>query len=195
MEIADYISFFEAEIMPCENELRKYIYSRSGNRNLIDDFVQDTYMTAWVEREKLLHADNHIAYMKAISHSKITKYKQNDFKISNMLERFYHEDRYTQQDYENVNAIGNTVQRANDIEILRQAIDELPEKLQIVLYLYYKEECNFSEVAALQEVSIRTIYDRYSKALVLLRKSLDRKGIHISDVTLRSWLFVAFRQL
>lgn len=55
---------------------------------------------------------------------------------------------------------------------LAEAIAELPERLQLVVQLYFVEELNLSEIAAVLEVSIPRVHQLKAQALAKLKEAL-----------------------
>ncbi|HOL91806.1 MAG TPA: FliA/WhiG family RNA polymerase sigma factor [Clostridiales bacterium] len=60
-------------------------------------------------------------------------------------------------------------------EILRNAIDKLPEKEKMVLTLYYYEELTLKEISAIMKVSESRISQLHTKAIMRLRGKLARQ--------------------
>lgn len=56
-----------------------------------------------------------------------------------------------------------------DNERLAEAMIDLPERLQLVLQLYFVEELNLTEIAAVLEVSVPRVHQLKAQALVKLR--------------------------
>ena len=63
-------------------------------------------------------------------------------------------------------------------EALIAAIADLPERLQLVVQLYFVEELNLSEIAEVLEVSVPRVHQLKAQAMGKLRTSLE----HIADV-------------
>lgn len=62
---------------------------------------------------------------------------------------------------------------AEDGERLAAAIAALPERLQTVLQLYFVEELNLAEIAAVLAVSVPRVHQLKAQAITLLRDRLD----------------------
>ncbi len=60
-----------------------------------------------------------------------------------------------------------------DRERLVEAMQSLPERLQLVLQLFFVEELNLTEIAEVLEVSVPRVHQLRAKALKDLRKLLD----------------------
>ena len=52
---------------------------------------------------------------------------------------------------------------------------ELPERLQLVLQLYFVEELNLTEIAEVLEVSVPRVHQLKAQALVKLRDLMERE--------------------
>ena len=63
---------------------------------------------------------------------------------------------------------------AEDAERLGAAIGALPERLQLILQLYFLEELNLSEIAAVLEVSIPRVHQLKAQALSQVRAMLEK---------------------
>ncbi|BDI60080.1 sigma-70 family RNA polymerase sigma factor [Qipengyuania nanhaisediminis] len=61
-----------------------------------------------------------------------------------------------------------------DRERLVAAMSELPDRLKLVLQLFFVEELNLTEIAAVIEVSVPRVHQLRAKALKDLRKALER---------------------
>ncbi|WP_430323950.1 sigma-70 family RNA polymerase sigma factor, partial [Salmonella enterica] len=56
--------------------------------------------------------------------------------------------------------------------VVAHAIAELPERLQLVIQLYFVEELNLAEIAAVLEVSVLRVHQLKAQALDKLRARL-----------------------
>lgn len=74
------------------------------------------------------------------------------------------------------NAFENLVTLENR-EALIKAIATLPERLQLVIQLYFLEELNLSEIASVLGVSIPRVHQLKDKALQTIRQTLLEGGI------------------
>jgi RNA polymerase sigma factor FliA len=62
--------------------------------------------------------------------------------------------------------------QSEDREALVEAITSLPERLQLVVQLYFVEELNLTEIAAVLEVSVPRVHQLKAQALAKLREAL-----------------------
>lgn len=61
----------------------------------------------------------------------------------------------------------------DDRERLAQAVAKLPERLQLVLQLFFTEELNLTEIAATLDISVPRVHQLRAQALAKLRSSLE----------------------
>jgi RNA polymerase sigma factor for flagellar operon FliA len=62
---------------------------------------------------------------------------------------------------------------------LAAVIDSLPDRLKLVLQLYFLEELNLAEIAEVLEVSVPRVHQLKAQALKQVREALDAQGIDV----------------
>ncbi len=65
------------------------------------------------------------------------------------------------------------IERLQDSQMVRAAVDALPEIYRTVLNLYYQDEFSLPEIAEILKESFDTIKSRHRRALIKLRKILQ----------------------
>lgn len=63
-----------------------------------------------------------------------------------------------------------------DNDRLREAMEELSDRLKLVLQLYFVEELNLTEIAQVLEVSVPRVHQLKTQALVKLRELMEQDG-------------------
>ena len=66
------------------------------------------------------------------------------------------------------------IERKEMLALLSRAIEELPERQKMVLWLYYFEELTMKEVGAVLKVNEARISQLHSKAIAILRREMSR---------------------
>jgi RNA polymerase sigma factor for flagellar operon FliA len=66
--------------------------------------------------------------------------------------------------------------RSEMIQSVMRAIEELPERLQLVLGLYYQEDCSFREIGEVLGVTESRVCQIHTEAVHLIRASIQRSG-------------------
>lgn len=90
-----------------------------------------------------------------------------------------HEQPLTQED---VQAIRSGCDAAAEVEqremqkLVREAVEDLPEKLRTVTYLYYYAELRIEEIAQVLHIPKGTVKSRLSRARASVKKELEEKG-------------------
>lgn len=85
------------------------------------------------------------------------------------------DEAYSDSDMAFADGEANVLDQLADSELrgqVAEAIADLPERLQLVVQLYFVEELNLSEIAGVLEVSIPRVHQLKAQALEQLRKAL-----------------------
>jgi len=69
----------------------------------------------------------------------------------------------------------NRYQNTQARELLKEALEKLPEKEYLIISLYYYEEMSQKEIASVMEVSPSRVSQLHKKAIFRLRGSLSQK--------------------
>jgi RNA polymerase sigma factor for flagellar operon FliA len=64
----------------------------------------------------------------------------------------------------------------DDREVVLAALSQLPERLQMVLQLFFVEELNLTEIAAVLEVSVPRVHQLRSQALAKMREAIENSA-------------------
>lgn len=67
------------------------------------------------------------------------------------------------------------MERIENVEMVKLAVDKLPDKYKNVLSLYYEHDLNFREIAELLKQSIDTIKTQHRRAVIYLKRELTGK--------------------
>lgn len=156
------------------NEFFGVLYHLSLNylndEKVSEEIVQDTFMKLWEIRETLNDQINIRNFLYTITKNNCLNYLRNQ-KIS-----LKHQENVKymemQFNYEALEKLGNYIQ----FEELRSKIDEAISKLPAELIETFRmsrfEELSYREIAEQQNISIKTVEARISKALRILRVEL-----------------------
>ncbi len=66
-----------------------------------------------------------------------------------------------------------TVVKHDEMETVRKFVDQLPDKMKIVVLMYYMEELSVDEIAKALNIPIGTVKSRMHQAKARLRERLD----------------------
>ena len=143
-----------------------FAYSFTHELPVAEDIVQDTFVKLWEDHEKLnVTVSLRSILLKAIQNKCIDWHRHR--KIMN-THSTYIIDNSPLYEYDT----DNYILRSELEGRIEKAIVNLPEKFKEAFEMNRFEGLKYQEIATKQNVSIRTVEVRISKALELLRKSL-----------------------
>lgn len=145
------------------DDIRRYLYYRSGDEALSTDLAQDTFMRIW-EKEMVLMpgSDTGLLYKIAgdlfVSHTRREKLrKEAPDRIS-----FEPGSRTPEEELE--------LQELQ--EKYEKALVKLPENQRVVFLMSRMEELTYAEIAARLTLSVKAVEKRMTGALARLRKEI-----------------------
>ena len=145
------------------DDIRRYLYYRSGNEALSTDLAQDTFMRIWEKKMNLIPgSDVGLLYKISgdlfVSHTRREKLRKEApdrirFQQSGRSPEEELEFRELQEKYE-------------------KALVKLPENQRIVFLMSRMEELTYAEIAARLSLSVKAVEKRMTGALSRLRKEI-----------------------
>lgn len=146
------------------DDIRKYLYYRSGNTALSSDLAQDTFMRIWEKRMQVIPGkDTGLIYKIAgdlfISHLRREK---TGSKILPDAIGFEYETRSPEEE----------LQFAELKETYERTIATMPEKQRVVYLMSRVDGRSYQEIAARLSLSIKAVEKRMHRALEMLRTNL-----------------------
>ncbi len=166
------------ELEMCINEYGKDIYSfcksLACNWQEVDDLYQDTFLKAVELREKIDYESNPKSYLLSIAF-RIWKNKKRKFawrkRIANMLSMVEDQDVKTDNSTE-MSPEERIISKEEGVAV-REAVGRLPERLRVVVLLFYMEELSTAQIAAIVKIPAGTVLSRLHQARKLLKKELE----------------------
>lgn len=148
----------------------------TGNKMDADDLYQDTFLKAVELRHRLDSSGNPKSYLMGIAvrlwQNKRKKYaiRQRIIPMAEYDEDFLKEvmDTGIQPEEETI--------RKEMIDELHKGIKHLPEKLQMVIYMYYTAEMSLEDIGKALHIPKGTVKSRLHKGRNLLREYLEVCG-------------------
>jgi RNA polymerase sigma-70 factor (family 1) len=141
--------------------LYRFIWMRVHDSELARDLLQDVFIKIWDNRQILDANKSFKAYLYRITNNLIidlvrkNKVKEKVFRMNQELNYYESEEEYY-----------------NSIDI-QNALNQLPQKLRMVVILSRYEGLNYMEIAEICDVSFQTVGFRLNKALQLMNKYLS----------------------
>lgn len=140
------------------------IYNLVKDSMTTEDLAQEVFMEIWKRRDSLVINTSLKAYLRRSAINKTLNYLRDKKNWKN--------EELSEIQLEISAEPGKTLE-ANELEkIVGQAIEQLPERCQLIFKLSRVEEKSYQEIADELEISIKTVENQIVKALRMLRDAL-----------------------
>lgn len=155
------------------------VYRLIKDEDTCKDIAQEVFVELWNKRETLDVHTSLRAYLRraavnrALNHIKTSKRTVLDDDAQHWAE--------TGENTEDTMEIHDRAETRE--QLLRQAIDALPEKCRLVFSLSRFDNMSHKEIAEKLGISVKTIENQITKAMKLLREAL-RRHTHLSPVVI-----------
>lgn len=167
------------------NDIYRFCYYLTKNKAEAEDLYQETFLTAVEKKDVLLKilqagtgeqeaARSARKYLMAI----VANLWKNKWRKQVRHDRIAPVDDREEAVLEAVSCAGDPEANYLQKELYREVrklIDGLPEKMRIVIYLYYIVQMSTKEIAESLHVPVTTVRSRLSKARKQLRKELEER--------------------
>lgn len=166
------------ELEMCIDEYGKDIYSfckhLTNNLQEADDLYQDTFLTAIEIKEKIDYDNNPKSYLLSIA-LRIWKNKKRKFAWRKRIAdvRSMADERDTGMVESAEMSLEERITGKEKDEVIRMAVNRLPEKLKIVVLLFYMEDLSTAQIAEAVKIPAGTVLSRLHQARKILKKELE----------------------
>lgn len=147
-------------------KLFRFAYNLIRERTQAEDAVQEVMMNIWNKRQSIKISESLNAYL-------YMSVRNNCLRAMSKNERKYWLDEGMEDD--NRFAVDNASDLLHSKDLkgkINDAIELLPPKCALVFKLSRFEEKSYKEIAAMLDISVKTVENQMGKALMLMRKSL-----------------------
>lgn len=166
------------ELEACITNYGTAIYSfcrqLTQNRQEADDLYQDTFLKATELSGKINDADNPKSYLLSVA-LLIWKNKKRKFAWRMRIAPMHPLSDDLKE--ENAAPLGHSPEeqaiRQEEIQLVRQAVGRLPNRLKIPVLLFYMEDLPVAEIAILLNIPEGTVKSRLYQARKKLKKELE----------------------
>lgn len=166
------------QLEQCIDEYGKDVYTFcsqiTGNREEAEDLYQDTFLKAVELKGKIDYNNNPRSYLVSVA-LRIWKNRRRKFAWRKRIAEIcaFTEEAVQDEVFGEEESVEHTVLKNELEEQVRKAVDDLPEKFRIPVYLYYTLQLSVEEIANVMEIPQGTVKSRLHKARVLLRRELE----------------------
>ena len=149
-----------------------YTLNFTSDKDLIQDIVQDSFITLWTNRKKIDITTSLKSYLYRIAYNKLMDSYRSNKKKDNMLLSYYNTT--INQVIDNLD--DNEDYKTARINKLNQCIAELPERCRKVFLAKKIKGLKYTEVSKELNISIKTVEGHVTKAYGLIRSCMNRNG-------------------
>lgn len=145
------------------DDIRKYIFFRSGDEDLATDIAQETFMRVWEKQIEINHQTVKGLLYKIALDFFITRYRKQ--KVAFKFFETYKPDKQALSPEEQLHY--------NELKIAyEKSLEMMPEKQRVVFLMSRIDEMKYVEIADHLGLSVKAIEKRMNLALTHLKKSL-----------------------
>lgn len=165
------------ELEACIRAYGKDIYSfcrqLTGSRQEADDLYQDTFLKIVEIRERLDFERNPKGYLLSVSVN-LWRNRRRKFAVRQRITgpEVSMDDMILELPSGERPVEEQMISR-EEKELVRQAVEKLPEKYRLPILLFYMEELKISEISGILEIPQGTVKSRLYKAKKVLEKELE----------------------
>lgn len=166
---------FQNDVLPLKNKLFRLALRITLNREEAEDVVQDTLIKVWNARDRWLELDSIEAYSLTIARNlSLDRIK----KMENQNDSL--EEQNTERLDENTSSPSERMIQKDKLDIVRNIIDELPEKQRSCLQLRDIEGKSYKEIAdilSITEDQVKVNIFRARQTVKQRFQQFDRYGL------------------
>jgi RNA polymerase sigma factor (sigma-70 family) len=159
-----------------QKELYGFVYRQVGNHADAADITQKVFVSVFLKAEQFNGASSFKTwlYQIGVNHCK-NHFRSNDRRRLDDVEveslPLIIEDDFVLR-----------LQTAEQQRLLRQAVDQLPNKQRMTVRLRLYQECTFAEIAEIMAASVGTAKAHYHQAVNSLRKMLEKENYEVPEL-------------
>ena len=166
------------ELEMCIDDYGKDIYSfckhLTNNPLEADDLYQDTFLMSVELKEKIEYSNNPKSYLLSVV-LRLWKNKKRKFAWRKRTADV--QSMADERDVDMAESAEPSLEEKIAIkekeEAIRMAVNRLPEKLKIVVLLFYMEDLQTAQIAEMMKIPIGTVLSRLHRAREILKKELE----------------------
>ena len=148
------------------DELRHYVYYKSGDMEVAEDIVQDTFLKVWEMRSSVRTETARALLYTIATNQFANKYKRQKLRFK--FEQTIVEDRtFETPEFE--------LEVKEFDRKLQQVLSGLNEKSRIVFLMNRIDQMTYNEIAKNLDISVKAVEKRMKKALEYLHSEIEQK--------------------
>ncbi|ACB76995.1 RNA polymerase sigma factor [Opitutus terrae] len=156
----EHARWFAVEVQPHEPALRAYLQSHFPLLQDPDDVIQETYKRLWVEQTA-----GRIRHVRAFMFTAARNVALDLFRRTRKIqfEPLTHPE--VIDVVKEAPSTAEALSQQQELEILAQAVQKLPDRCRQVMLLRYLKGCSYKEISALLDISPETVKTHLAKGI------------------------------
>lgn len=148
--------------------LCKTVYNMIGNSETAEDLVQEVFLSLWKKESPIKINTSIGAYLKRAAINRTLNHLR-----SQKMQIVSEEQSPILQTLTTTEQTDQTLETTELAQTIQQAIHHLPPRCRVVFSLSRYENMKYQEIADQLNISIKTVENQISKALKILRQTLQ----------------------
>lgn len=148
-------------------QLFNFLYRYHKEDDVIEDTIQQVFFRIWKNREKVQDRGTLKSYLFTAVRNQALKQIQKDKKIHHKSDELHENSVVSSKNPE------NTIELKELNEAYIEAVDKLPEKRKNIFLMHRQDHLTYKEIAAILNISIKTVETQISRSLKFLANSLS----------------------
>lgn len=145
----------------------------TGSRDKADDLYQQTFLTA-IEKGNLDDSQNPKSYLIAIAVN-LWKNQKKKYAVRNKKANIiYLEADNPEQLADRSESVEEQLIREEEKRLVRKLVDSLPDKLRIVILMFYMEDMSLLEISKVLHIPLGTVKSRIHQAKSRLKERMSK---------------------
>lgn len=174
MDEKAYIKLFNYIFTTHRERYIRFAYSYTYNREVAEDLVAESLMYYWENRNRLQDVEDIPLYILIIIKNKCLDHLQRERTWNNIAENLLSNKEWElQMRISSLEACEPETLFSKEVqELIKQALDKLPEKSSRIFIMSRYEGKNYQTIAHEMNLSVKSVEFHISKVLAALRKDL-----------------------
>ncbi len=150
-----------------------FVFRYTGNSQDAEDITQEVFVKAWRNLKKFNQNRSFKTWIFSIAKNTCIDFLKKKKTIPfSQFENEKRENILSEELFDKSPLPDEIFEKKDLVEILNKALESLPIKYRLVLFLRYNDHFTFKEIAEILGESINTIKSRHQRAIQLLKKIL-----------------------
>ncbi len=156
-------------------EYGKDVYSfcvyLTRSRQDADDLYQQTFLVAF-EKNEIDEAQKPVSYLLSIAANLWNNQKRKTMWRKKKANIIYFQEENLEQIAEDAESVEEALIRRDERETVRKEVDKLPDKMRVVILMYYMEQLSIDEIAKALGIPTGTVKSRLHQAKARLKEGM-----------------------